>query len=386
MLRYSAFGLLLVLTIAGCGINEITVEIKGGDDRLLRLDADDLEFKFNRLVTAGTYSFKEGLKSGKYRASVVAGSYLETVEIELEPAPITGVDSYPIVFEIPSGRNSGFERTGTIVYASTKSSPRNWDIFAIRADGTEQRQLTDTAANEQHPEWSPDGKRVAFTRGEVVTNFDIYVTNEDGGDEVRLTEHKARDERAVWSPDGASIAFVSQRDGDVAIWLMDEDGGNQRKLALGREPAWSPDGGKIAFVSSDYHDNDEIYVVNLDGTNRTRLTNQNKFDWFPSWSPDGSRILFCSEQFGGQELMMMTANGTKKTRLTTAEKTYEEEPAWSPDGKGVAYHGKIEQDYDIYLMDTAGFDLDDVETPPVLPINLTDNDDREDRSPSWRSY
>ena len=83
---------------------------------------------------------------------------------------------------------------------------------------------------------------------------------------------------------------------------------------------------------------------------------------------------------------MMTAAGTKKTRLTTAEKTYEEAPVWSPDGKGMAYHGKMEQDYDIYLMDTAGFDLDEVESPSVLPINLTDNDDREDRSPSWRSY
>ena len=386
MLRCSASILLLTMMITGCGINEITVEIKGGDGRLLRLDADDLEFKFNRLVKAGTYTFKEGLKSGTYRVSVVAGSYLETKEIELEPAPITGIDTYSIEFEIPAGQNSGFERNGTIVYASTKSSPRNWDIFAIRADGTEQRQLTDTPANEQHPEWSPDGKKITFTRGEVMTNFDIYLANEDGGDEVRLTEHKARDERATWSPDGASIAFVSQRAGDVAIWLMDADGGNKRKLALGREPAWSPDGNKIVFVSSDYDDNDEIYVVNADGTNRVRLTNQPKYDWFPSWSPDGGRILFCSEEFGGQELMMMTAAGTKKTRLTTAEKTYEEAPVWSPDGKGMAYHGKMEQDYDIYLMDTAGFDLDEVESPSVLPINLTDNDDREDRSPSWRSY
>ena len=83
---------------------------------------------------------------------------------------------------------------------------------------------------------------------------------------------------------------------------------------------------------------------------------------------------------------MMTASGTKKTRLPTAEKTYEEEPVFSPDGKGVAYHGKMGQDYEIYLLDTAGFDLDEVETPPVMPVNLTNDPDREDRSPSWRAF
>ena len=83
---------------------------------------------------------------------------------------------------------------------------------------------------------------------------------------------------------------------------------------------------------------------------------------------------------------MMSAAGTKKTRLTTAEKTYEEEPAWSPDGKGMAYHGKMGQDYDIYLLDTAGYDLDEIESPMVMPINLTDDADREDRSPSWRAF
>ena len=386
MLRHRAFALVVLMLFSGCGINEVTVEIKGGDGRLLRLDADDLEFKFNRLVKAGTYTFKEGLKSGSYRANVVAGSYIETVELELEPAPISGVDTYSMVFEIPTGQNTGFERTGTIVYASTLRSPRNWDLFSISADGTGRRQLTETAVNEQHPDWSPDGNSIAFTRGDVMTNFDIFICDEVGENEVRLTEHKARDERAVWSPDGGTIAFVSQRDGDVAIWFMDSDGGNQRKLALGRQPAWAPDGSKIVFVSSDYDENDEIYLINTDGSNRTRLTEQPKYDWFPAWSSDGSRILYNSEQFGGQELMMMSAAGTKKTRLTTAEKTYEEEPAWSPDGKGMAYHGKMGQDYDIYLLDTAGYDLDEIESPMVMPINLTDDADREDRSPSWRAF
>ncbi|MBN97756.1 MAG: hypothetical protein CME16_00705 [Gemmatimonadetes bacterium] len=385
MLKSLVFRAVAGMLIAGCGINEVTVEIKGGDGRKLRLDADDLEFKFNRLVDAGTFSFKE-LQSGTYKTSVVAGNYHETKELQLEPAPITGVDNYSLVFEIPQGSNTSFERRGTIVYASTKTNVRNWDLFSIKADGSELRQLTATPEFEQHPAWSPDGRKVTFTRGDVMTNFDIYVMDEDGSEVQRLTEHAERDERATWSPDGKTIAFVSQRNGVVEIWLMDADGSNKRKLIQGREPAWSPDSRKVAFVSGHYDGNDEIYLINVDGSNRQRLTDNNKFDWFPAFSPDGGRLAFCSERFGGQELMLMKNRGDAQTRITIAEKTYEVEPAWSPDGKGLVYSGKMDRDYDIYIMETSGFDIDDVEVPSGLPINLTDSADRDEKSPDWRPF
>ena len=82
----------------------------------------------------------------------------------------------------------------------------------------------------------------------------------------------------------------------------------------------------------------------------------------------------------------MKSQGDGQTRITVAEKTYEVEPTWSPDGKGLVYSGKTDQNYDIYIMDTSGFDIDDVESPPVLPFNLTDSADRDDKSPDWRPF
>ena len=83
----------------------------------------------------------------------------------------------------------------------------------------------------------------------------------------------------------------------------------------------------------------------------------------------------------------MRANGEAKTRISIAEKTYEQETVWSPDGKGLAYAGKMDgDDYDIYIVGTNGFDLDDLDTPRLPPVNLTDNHDRDDMSPSWRSF
>ncbi len=376
----------------GCGKNQVTVEIVGGDGQLVRLDANDLQYKFNKLVEAGTYVFPEAeskadLGSGSYTVSISAGQYLEAKVLELESPPLSGVQDYKVTFNLPAGSNTAAEIQGTILYASTSVKVRNWDLFTIKADGSARRQLTDTRDFETHPSWSPDGVKILFTRGDVMTNFDIYVMDEDGGHVTRLTEHPERDQRASWSPDGKTIAFVSQRDGDVSVWLMDVDGGNKRKLAQGRQPSWSPDGERVVFTSSAYHDNDEIYTIRTDGSDRLRLTNNKKFDWFASWSPDGRRLAYNSESFGGQELMLINADGSACMRISVAEKTYEQEPTWSPDGKMLAYAGKMEEDdYDIYRVNTCGFDLDDMDMPMGMPVNLTHNDDRDDMSPHWRSF
>ncbi|MEC7842533.1 MAG: hypothetical protein VX911_06590 [Candidatus Latescibacterota bacterium] len=383
MRRVSAF--LLTASVLGCGVNVVTVEIKGGDGNRIRLDANDLEFGRNRLVEAGTFVFSE-IKRGTYSVGVVAGTYHDRRTIELESAPISGVEAYSLVFQLPAGSNVPSERSGTILFASSKTNITKWDLFTVKADGSGLTQLTTGREFEQHPTWSPDGKSILFTRGEVMTNIDIYVMGEDGSDARRLTEHPERDNRPDWSPDGSRIAFVSQRDGDVAVWVMDGDGQNKRKLVKGRDPSWSPDGSQIAFVSGQFGDSDEIYLIRPDGTDMRTLTENKKFDWFPAWSLAGDHLVFCSERFGGQELIVSTAAGDKQTRVTIAEKTYEQEPVWSPDGRAIAYAGKMKDNYEIYVLDTSGFDLDEEESPSVLPFNLTNSADRDDKSPSWRSF
>jgi Tol biopolymer transport system component len=380
--------------VAGCGVNDVTIEIKGGDGHPVRLDVYRLEHKFNKLVETGSQTFHKK-KRGDYQINVVAGSYLASHKLTIDPAPISGVTNFPVTFDIPAGANSGMKREGTIVYASTKTNVRNWDLFTVKADGSGISQLTDTRDDEQYPKWSPDGKKILFTRGSVMTNIDIYVMNADGSEVNQLTEHPERDQQAEWSPDGQHIVFVSQRDGEVELWVMDTDGGNKRKLVQGREPSWSPDGKRIAFVSSYFAGHDEIYLINPDGTDRQQLTDQKKTDWFPAWTPQGDRLAFCSERFGGQEIMIMKSNGEAQTRVTVYEKSYEQEPVWSPDGKGIAYSGKMDEsgddslkdeDYDIYLIEAAGFVVDDVETQMGERVNLTNDSERNDKSPSWRVY
>lgn len=391
-MRLIAVLILISLFSVSCGKNQVTIEIRGGDGNLVRLDANDVQYKFNKHVPEGIYVLPEkdsgiDLRPGSYTVNVSTGRYLVSQTVVVDTAPLSGKQDYLMVFEVPNEETGEVNDSGTIVYASTPQTTRNWDLFTVTADGRKKRRLTDSKETEQHPAWSPDGAKILFTRGEAMSNIDIYVMKEDGSDVIRLTEHDQRDQRACWSPDGKQIAFVSQRDGEKAVWIMDANGSNKRKLVSGREPSWSPDGSRIAFTSSAFHDNDEIYTIDVDGGDRKRLTSNRKFDWFPAWDPNGQRLSYNSEQFGGQELILSLADGTGITRITNAEKTYEQEPAWSPDGKSLAFAGKMaDDDYDIYVVSTRGFDFDDLPEPVGMPFNLTDNDDRDDMSPDWRSY
>ena len=127
--------------------------------------------------------------------------------------------------------------------------------------------------------WSPDGKRLAFTiRIPGVLN-DIYVIDITGDNFRRLTDHPWQDLYPAWSPDGQWIAFWSNRDRDIAVYLMEANGANPKRLANGTSPAWSPDGQQIAFVSRQ-EDIEGIFIMDRDGGN-IRLLIEGGID--PAW-------------------------------------------------------------------------------------------------------
>src|SRR4051812_44668091 len=115
------------------------------------------------------------------------------------------------------------------------------------------------------------------------------------------------------------IVFQSNRDGNVEIYTMNNDGTGQTRLTVNgaqdSNPVWSPDGTKIAFTSS-RDGNFEVYSMNADGSAQTRLTTMADDDFQPTWSGDGTKIAFASRRDGNYEIYTMNANGTSPTRLT----------------------------------------------------------------------
>jgi Tol biopolymer transport system component len=172
------------------------------------------------------------------------------------------------------------------------------------------------------------------------------------------------------------IAFVREDGGGEQIYVVNPDGSNQTRLtndsAHNIEPAWSPDGAKIAF-SSDRGGRFAIYAMDSDGGNVIRLTdNASANVSHPTWSPDGTRIAFTSDRDGNQEIYVMNSDGSNQTRITNnpAGDGY---PAWSPDGTKIAFaSNRLGGDYDIFLMNADG------SNQTLLVGDLGD-----DLSPTW---
>ena len=241
----------------------------------------------------------------------------------------------------------------------------NYEIYVMDADGRNPQNLTNSPHYDSSPSWSPDSTRIAFAseREKTPLIFDIYVMDADGQNQQRLTENPMDDTDPSWSPDGKRIVFRARRDGHFEnklaityeIYVMDADGQNQQRLTNNRKndwsPSWSPDGGRIAFASDRKGDleNFEIYVMDADGQNQQRLTNNRAWDWYPSWSPDSKRIAFGSKRDGNSEIYVMDADGGNLQNLTN-NRHADTKPAWfnspfsvSPSGKKFSVWGQLKQ-------------------------------------------
>jgi tricorn protease-like protein len=170
------------------------------------------------------------------------------------------------------------------------------------------------------------------------------------------------------------IAFSSARDGNYEIYTMNPDAGDQSRLTTAPQtdidPDWSPDGKQIAFTSN-RDGNDEIYVMNADGGGQRRLTTDAATDKNPTWSPGGRDLAFLSERDGNAEIYVMNADGSGQRRLTSSALP-DVNPAWSPDGSRIAFASSRDGNYEIYSMAVDGSNQTRLTTSPG-----------EDVSPSW---
>jgi Tol biopolymer transport system component len=155
------------------------------------------------------------------------------------------------------------------------------------------------------------------------------------------------------SRDGANSFTLSNSD----LYIMNVDGSMQTRLTNDQanywRPVWSPKGDKIAF-SSGPAGNQRLYVMNANGSNQMRLTNSNGNEWGPSWSPDGSKLAFVSNRDGTNRIYIINADGSNLVQVT---KNSDGAPAWSPDGSKIAFNSSSNNDAQIYVINTDGSGL-----------------------------
>ncbi len=180
----------------------------------------------------------------------------------------------------------------------------------------------------------------------------------------------------------AQITFLSTRDGRGEIYVMDMDGSNQRRLTNNAIDetvlAWSPDGRYIVFDGIAHGTKDgaidgqrDIYVMDADGDNVRKLTDTPVQDMAPSWSPKGLYIAFAAGDGEQCDIYVMDADGGNPTNLTKSE-SFNTSPSWSPDGRQIAFLSDRDGNYEIFVMDADG----------RAQRNLT-QDSSHDTGPSW---
>ena len=214
----------------------------------------------------------------------------------------------------PNGRD--------VVFTSNRGG--NNDIFVVGSAGGPAVNLTNNAANDGWARWAPDGWHIVFHSNRD-GNFELYIMNGDGSGVTRLTNYAGIDQYPDWAPNGKRIAF--RRDTD--IYALDLQSGEVSRLTaaapLNQMPAWSPNGKQLAFMST-RDGYPSVFVMNDDGSDQRNLTPKDAgdidADWVsraPSWSRTGHEIYFMSSRPStglDTEVFLMNADGTAAMRLT----------------------------------------------------------------------
>lgn len=271
--------------------------------------------------------------------------------------------------------------------------------------------------------WSADSKLLTYHQKVSGDNFDVFVYDVETGTTRNLTNSETFDADPSFSPDGKHVVFVSIRDGNGEIYSLDLDGSNLRRLTFNTKtdnhPAFSPDGTQILFTSDRENENADVYLMNADGTNQTKLTQFDKSNETAGpggWSRDGTKIAFFSDRNGKDDIYVISAETVRPTKVVSDDhdvsdfsdspdgnsliysvvledksgelKTFDREaglthvvrktelattaPDWSPDGNWIAYADRIDGNSEVCLIRPDGSDL----------LNIT-GDPAQDTAPAW---
>jgi TolB protein len=197
--------------------------------------------------------------------------------------------------------------------------------------------------------WSPDGSRIAYTRGNNAGDDSVWVVNADGTTTFPLEIGGGGAKRhPTWSPDSSKIAYAVVKNEPEQIFIASSQGGIGQPLANGKghEPTWSPNGAKIAFDG--YHSGGfgyiDLHIVSPDGSGTPLIVTPSSItEWtFNAWSPDGGRIAYRATGSGEATVYrVMNADGGADHPLASPGAGDARSASWSPDGSRIVYEGAL---------------------------------------------
>jgi Tol biopolymer transport system component len=297
----------------------------------------------------------------------------------------------------PDGKQIVCSTYGHPIPATRNTRPSS--LWIVDVETGQKRLLCENDA--MQPSWSPNGDRIAFWfMPPSAGRSDIATVARDGSAIEVITNDASTNWNPVWSHDGKFLYFASDRGGSMSFWrvAIDERTGKVQgepeavvtPSTFNRHPNFSRDGRRLIYVQTDERGNiqavkfdpkaertigepfwitrgdrqiarpelspdgmrfvmrvprrtqEDIAVINRDGTNWRDLTNDKFFDRYPRWSPDSKKIVFASDRSGRYEIWMLDVEASKLRQLTFdspgGDTTF---PLWSPDGSKILFRSNF---------------------------------------------
>jgi Tol biopolymer transport system component len=251
-------------------------------------------------------------------------------------------------------------------------------IYTINPDGSGKSKVVNTSEAGSTIDYSPDGKRITYASYEGFNDgnpagpqkdHEIYTINVDGTGKFQLTHNNRYDSDPSYSPDGKRVAYTRIDGHDAEIYTINADGTGAFRVTNNDTneffPSYSPDGKKIVFsggshrkLSRPWTYTEDIFTIGVNGKNRVRLTYNYTTDSAPDYSPDGRRIAFAgfvdSAPFSQKvywNIYTIRARGGGKIKVVGGGA----DPDYSPDGKKIVYYtGSQLRHPDIYTINVGG--------------------------------
>ncbi|MBI9048594.1 MAG: serine/threonine-protein kinase [Anaerolineaceae bacterium] len=296
---------------------------------------------------------------------------------ELENTETTFIESrenYPIV-------GGGAEQ---ILFASNRTNV--FQLWIMNSNGTEQRQLTSVIGGACQPNWSPDGRKIAFIspcreKLQQYKDAKIFIYNMENGEIEAMPQTVFGDYNPAWAPDGNRIAFSSYRNGVSHIYLYSYITGTLEELSDSRyadmQPVWHPDGKQIAITRKIYFPH--VWIISDTGVTQYQFSvTGNLLDIWPSWSPDGDTILYTRSEESPDVPWLVSQEYEDRGRSVETEIPVKHdyirrpiiEGRYSPDGHWIVFESWPDgTNHDVYVMDINGENIMRLTTDPGIDGN-----------------
>ncbi len=232
----------------------------------------------------------------------------------------------------------------------TSNMEGNYEIYVMDDDGTNIERITHHPDNDFLPRWSPNGKQIAFEREKIrqpnqnQQQFDIVLMNRDGSRQQQITIHKGMHIQPQWSPDGKQIAFASSWGGGMNLYTIDIETREVKQLtkklnggALNMQD-WSPDGKSIAYTGPSPQGWNTIYLTDANGNTQRQLLpgKEGTYRYSFQWSSDGRKMLYCEAAYQGNDLIsnkiaIRNKNGFLQKEIDMSGKWFMHSVRWMGD-------------------------------------------------------